>query len=77
MLFQSLVWEDPLEIWEDPLEKEMTSIPVFLPGKSPGQRRLAGYSPQDHRVGRDYSDLVGTEMMENDCRFYLDMHFKR
>ena len=45
MLFQSLVWEDPLEIWEDPLEKEMTSIPVFLPGKSPGQRRLAGYSP--------------------------------
>jgi len=29
---------------EDPLEKEMTTPPVFLPGKSHGQRSLAGYS---------------------------------
>ena len=29
--------------WEDPLEDEMT--PVFLPGKSQGQKSLAGYSP--------------------------------
>ena len=26
--------------WEDPLEKEMTTIPVFWPGKSHGQRSL-------------------------------------
>ena len=31
--------------WEDPLEKEMAPTPVFLPGKSDGQRSLAGYSP--------------------------------
>ena len=28
--------------WEDPLEKEMATTPVFLPGKSHGQRSLAG-----------------------------------
>ena len=30
-------------------------IPVFLPGKSHGQRRLAGYSPWDRRVGHDWA----------------------
>ena len=30
--------------WEDPLEKEMAT-PVFLPGKSHGERSLVGYSP--------------------------------
>ena len=30
--------------WEDPLEERMTATPVFLPGKSQGQRSLAGYS---------------------------------
>ena len=29
--------------WEDPLEKEMATTLVFLPGKSHGQRSLAGY----------------------------------
>ena len=29
---------------EDPLEEEMAPTPVFLPGKSPGQRSLEGYS---------------------------------
>ena len=31
--------------WEDPPEKEMQPTPVFLPGKSYGQRSLVGYSP--------------------------------
>ena len=30
---------------EDPLEKETATTLVFLPGKSHGQRSLAGYSP--------------------------------
>ena len=34
---QSLGQEDPLELW--------LLTPVFLPGKSNGQRSLAGYSP--------------------------------
>ena len=29
---------------EDPLDKEMEPTPVFLPGKSHGQRNLIGYS---------------------------------
>ena len=31
---------------EDPLEKEMATPPVFLLGKSHGQRSLVGYSSQ-------------------------------
>ena len=34
---------------EDPLKKEMACTPVFLPGKSHGQRSLVGYSLWDHR----------------------------
>ena len=30
---------------EDPLEEAWPPIPVFLPGKSHGQKSLAGYSP--------------------------------
>ena len=33
---------------EDPLEQEMANS-VFLPGKSRGQRNLAGYSPWGHK----------------------------
>ena len=40
---------------EDPLEKEMQPTPVFLPGKSHGQRSLVGYSPWGcKRVGYDF-----------------------
>ena len=39
--------------WEDPLEEGMAT-PVFLPGKSRGQRSLAGYSPCGRkRVGHN------------------------
>ena len=30
--------------WEDPGSKIWQSVPVFLPGKFHGQRRLVGYS---------------------------------
>ena len=32
-------------VWEDPLEKGVAPTPVFLPGQSPGQGSLVGYSP--------------------------------
>ena len=38
---QSLGWED--------LEKEMATHFRILAWKSPGQRRLAGYSPRGHK----------------------------
>ena len=34
---------------EDPLEEEMATHPVFLLGKSHGQRSLADYSPQGRK----------------------------
>ena len=34
---------------EYPLEKEMATIPLFLPGKSHGHRSLTGYSPWGHK----------------------------
>ena len=40
---------------EDPLEKEWLPTPVFLPGKSHGQRSLAGYSPWGHK-GSDMTE---------------------
>ena len=35
--------------WEDPMEEKWQPTPVFLPGKSHGQRNLAGYSPRGHK----------------------------
>ena len=35
--------------WENLLEKAWQPIPVFFPGKSWGQKSLAGYSPQEFR----------------------------
>ena len=34
---------------EDPLEKGMATHSSILPGESHGHRRLAGYSPWDHK----------------------------
>ena len=39
----------PPQSQEDPLETETATTPVFLPGKSHGQRNLVGYS---HRVAK-------------------------
>ena len=39
--------------WEIPWKKAWQPTPIFLPGESHGWRSLAGYSPQDHRVGQD------------------------
>ena len=36
------------------------STPAFLPGESHGQRSLAGYSPQNHRVRYDWRDSACT-----------------
>ena len=35
---------------ENSLEEEMQPTPVFLPGKSNGQRNLAGYNPCGHKI---------------------------
>ena len=47
-------WFDPL-IWKIPWRMKWNPIPIFLPGKSHGQRRLVGYSPWDRRVRHDWT----------------------
>ena len=47
---------------EDPLEEEVATIPVFLPGKSHGQRSLVGYSSKGWTAKRwtwlsDWADI--------------------
>ena len=40
--------------WEDPQRKKWQPTPIFLPGKSHGQRSLVGYIPWGYkRVGHD------------------------
>ena len=55
------VWETWVQSFgqEDPLEKEIESTPVFLPGKSHGQRGLVGYSPWGSK------ELDTTEQLNN------------
>ena len=49
------VWETWVQSlgWEDPVEKCMQPPPVFLPGESHGQKRLAGYSPWGRKESED------------------------
>ena len=47
----------------DSLEKGMTTIPVFLPGESHGQRSLEGYSSAGYR--------------QSDTAEQLTLHFKQ
>ena len=52
--------------WEDPLEKEVANnTPVLLPGKSQGQRSLAGYSPWDQRVSSDLATKITANCLFN------------
>ena len=46
-----------LDLWvgKIPWRREGQPTPLFLPGKSTGQRSLAGYSPWGHRVRHDWA----------------------
>ena len=70
---------------EDPLEKTWQPTPVFLPGKSSGQRSLVGYCPWGRKEQTRLSTYtympkqremlaVGSVVVESD-RIKLHMHF--
>ena len=62
--------------WEDPLEKETAtrlSTPVFLPGKSHGQRSLVGYSPTAERL---HFPFISPTTLENQDRHLASMRRK-
>ena len=49
-----------------PWRRKWPPTPVFLPGKSSGQRSLAGYSPRGHkRVGRSLATKQQKQHKEN------------
>ena len=61
-----------LYIRKIPWRRKWQSVPVFLPGKSHGQRNLVGYSPWGcKRVGHD----LGTKQQQN--RQGMGRHCKR
>ena len=45
--------------WEDPLEESWQPTPVFLPGKSHGEKSLPFYSPYVHK-GLDMTVRLNT-----------------
>ena len=49
---------------EDPWSRKWQPTPVFLPGRSHGQRSPVGYSPWAHRVVQD----CVTEHARTQCR---------
>ena len=57
--------------WEGPLQKEMPTTSVFLPRKSHGLRRLAGYSLQVHK--RIWHNLAAKQEMY-DWIFWAEGH---
>ena len=60
---------------EDPLEKEMAPTPVFLPGKSHGQKSLAGYSPWGHKESDTTEQLslsIYSKRYDRDIDTYMD-----
>ena len=46
-----VMWETKFDSWvrKSPWRKQCPPTPVFLPGESPGQRSLVGYSQLDHK----------------------------
>ena len=64
--------QDMQEMWVQslgqkiPWSRKWQSTPVFLPGKSQGQRSLVGYHPWGHkRAGHDFSDWTTTNLNES------------
>ena len=45
---------------EDPLEEKWQPTPVFLPGKSQGQRSIVGSSPWGHKAS-DMTEYIHLE----------------
>ena len=57
-------------VGETPWRRKWQPTPVFLPGKSHGQRSLVGYSPWGlQRVGHKWSDLAHTD--DNNSALHL------
>ena len=59
-----------------PWRRKWQCTPVFLPGKCHGQRSLVGYSPQNHRVGHNWSNLARMQYSLGSAPLLVRMHSK-
>ena len=68
-------WRRRLYPWirKIPWRRRWQSAPVILPGKSHGQRRLAGYSPRDHKRVRQ---KLATKQQEHKLPSFRTFFFK-
>ena len=57
--------------WENPLEKEGRPAPVFLPGESHGQRKLAGYGPWGPKESDMTWRLNNNRKLKTTHKYYL------
>ena len=55
---------------EDPLEKGLQPTPVFSPGESHGQRRLAGCSPSGRKESHTTEQLTLIFVLKNHINIY-------
>ena len=56
-------------VWKIPWRRKWQLIPVFLSGKSHGQRSLAGHCPWGHK--RVKHDLATKQQQQVDCSFFF------
>ena len=64
------LYEEASRIKKIPWRRKWQPVPVFLPGKSHGQRSLAGYSPGgSQRVGHNWSDFTYSPSVVNSAHF--------
>ena len=55
-----------------PQRREWQTTPVFLPGKSPGQRSLEGYSPWGYKkTGHDLVTKTTTNIHKKDTDYQV------
>ena len=58
---------------EDSIENEMATAPEFLPGKSHGQRSLAGYSPWVPKVRHNLATEHAHTYLKTSLSIYISI----
>ena len=71
-------WRLKFNPWvrKSPWRRKWQSTPVFLPGKSHGQRSLGGYSPWGHKSQRRLSDWACMHVRINSDKLYNSDHHR-
>ena len=58
-----------LWVWKIPWRRKWQPTPVFLPGKSQGQKSLGGYSPRGHKESEATEQLTHNDFCQDSLTF--------